>query len=898
MAARLPTRVANVAALATPDDGKPAVLGVVAPGGGDGDAVLAAVEDRLRERGTAVLRVTGRRLERDHPLGAMSELVPVPPTTSADPTVADPDAERAARDALLDRLASEAAALVVADAQWLDPASLRVLVGVAERAEDRAVTVIVAHRPAAGDATLAALDAALSRRHQVVVLGSLEEDEVAERAALVLDAAVDQGLVERLAEETAGMPELVERLARAWAESGVVAGGRLEREPEGLAPPLVQAIRAEVDQLPPAARTVLSALSAGADLDDDLLARVTGLGGAELGESIDLLRAAGLVAPGREDIVPLVAAAVTELTPVADRRRFHARLAQALAERGAPPMQAAEHLVAAGAQGRDAAEMYVAAAEASLNESPELAREWFERAAAAGAPPGTIAAGQAEAAALDGDVAEALRLADLAASDPAVAGRDRAQAVVAALLPGRGFWRRSAAAYAELAAGEGPLADASALLAALGIAVAGGDRGGGGAAGAGGGAAASVAGGAADLAARVATARTRLPAPAPLELEALALAAEGLVATLGAGAADALGSFLEAAELLESAHGRLVLPDTPHALGSLVALALGELTPAEHLLGRARDRAVGGPLLRDRHRLLFGWIGLRSGRWAVAQSALDEVRDRSLTPRDQLVAAAIEAGLARRAGDLARLGQAWAQAEAVLLHQPADLASLDVIGELAVAASRLGLWERIAGKARELGDVVRGLGSPPLWALPLRWIGLQVALASDDRDAAVRRAAEIEAVPPVHPRLQGLADAAQAWVAILGGDVDVDQVSAAAGGLQKLGLTWEASRLTGQAAIRSGDPSVTRTLLEQARDLKATLPSAEQPDAPAAESVLSEREQMVAQYVVDGLTHKEIGAQLYISPKTVEHHVAKIRQKLGASTRAEMLAALRSQLAS
>ena len=54
----------------------------------------------------------------------------------------------------------------------------------------------------------------------------------------------------------------------------------------------------------------------------------------------------------------------------------------------------------------------------------------------------------------------------------------------------------------------------------------------------------------------------------------------------------------------------------------------------------------------------------------------------------------------------------------------------------------------------------------------------------------------------------------------------------------------------------------------------------------------------VAQYIVDGPTHKEIGAQLYISPKTVEHHVAKIRQKLGASTRAEMLAALRSQLAS
>jgi DNA-binding NarL/FixJ family response regulator len=57
--------------------------------------------------------------------------------------------------------------------------------------------------------------------------------------------------------------------------------------------------------------------------------------------------------------------------------------------------------------------------------------------------------------------------------------------------------------------------------------------------------------------------------------------------------------------------------------------------------------------------------------------------------------------------------------------------------------------------------------------------------------------------------------------------------------------------------------------------------------------VLSERELEVGTLVLDGLTHKEIGAQLYISPKTVEHHVAKIRQKLGVSTRAELLVALR-----
>ncbi|MGH9248885.1 MAG: helix-turn-helix domain-containing protein [Acidimicrobiales bacterium] len=107
-------------------------------------------------------------------------------------------------------------------------------------------------------------------------------------------------------------------------------------------------------------------------------------------------------------------------------------------------------------------------------------------------------------------------------------------------------------------------------------------------------------------------------------------------------------------------------------------------------------------------------------------------------------------------------------------------------------------------------------------------------------------------------------------------------------------LTWEASLLTGQAAIRSSNPSVTRALLEQERDLRSTLPTADSGQVPSAASVLSEREQVVARFVVDGLTYREIGAQLYISPKTVEHHVAKIRQKLGTTTRAEMLASLRT----
>jgi DNA-binding CsgD family transcriptional regulator len=104
--------------------------------------------------------------------------------------------------------------------------------------------------------------------------------------------------------------------------------------------------------------------------------------------------------------------------------------------------------------------------------------------------------------------------------------------------------------------------------------------------------------------------------------------------------------------------------------------------------------------------------------------------------------------------------------------------------------------------------------------------------------------------------------------------------------------------LVGQAAVRTGDPAVARALLGRAREL------APPPADGGAEAAgrggtdrLTEREAEIGQLVLEGRTHKEIGAQLFLSPKTVEHHVARIRTKLGASTRAEMLAALNRELA-
>jgi DNA-binding NarL/FixJ family response regulator len=57
-----------------------------------------------------------------------------------------------------------------------------------------------------------------------------------------------------------------------------------------------------------------------------------------------------------------------------------------------------------------------------------------------------------------------------------------------------------------------------------------------------------------------------------------------------------------------------------------------------------------------------------------------------------------------------------------------------------------------------------------------------------------------------------------------------------------------------------------------------------------SKSILSARELEVLQLVAEGLTSKAIGQQLFLSHRTVDHHLTSIYNKLGVDTRAQAVA--------
>ena len=750
--------------------------------------------------------------------------------------------------------------------------------------------IVVAYRPWPRTPELDALEEVVSRRQPPVLLGRLDRRGTQARCAALLGQVPPAATVDLLYEQTGGSPMLIDQIVNSLQSAAQLAGDRPQ-----LPPGVIDRVRYDLDRLPRPLRAMLLAVGLGAAPDADILASVLAVDPPVIANLWSMAQSHGLLRSDGQ-LIPLVRRALVAGAAPGTRRVVQRLVLDVHLQRGRPTLDLAQQLLAAGARGGDLAKVFETAADAALagsapgagtgSEAAANAAQLYAQAVSSGGDPASLASRRAEAAALAGDLDSALRLADQALADPDCPDLARAGAVAAAVLARRGLLARSAEVYrwigtarmgsaAPLAAlallGTGSLTEARELLASCN-----GDR------------------------------------PPTLVAGAEALMAGGVLESIldspASAPTTALSTLTRAAALLEPGGGRVLLPDTPAALAAIVALHSGELDVAVSVLERALHSGAGGLSARGRHQLLLAWTAMIRGDAALARCWVDRAVHDSTTlePREELFAAALAVGLARRAGDIPSLQSAWVAAREAIVRYPVDLFTLLPLGELAVAAARLREFDRIAPHLEQARVLLERLGDPPLWSASLHWYLMHAAYLREQPAAAQPHAEALMKAAESSHYAAVLAAAGRAWVQVLSGDFEASVVESAARRLQSIGLVNDGSRLAGQAAIRTTDRKVMVALLGCARALQASGPGAagapvdgddppspQSAPRPAATPPLSDREREVAELILTGLTYRQIGQRLFISAKTVEHHVARMRQRLDVTSRDELFAQLR-----
>jgi ATP/maltotriose-dependent transcriptional regulator MalT len=202
------------------------------------------------------------------------------------------------------------------------------------------------------------------------------------------------------------------------------------------------------------------------------------------------------------------------------------------------------------------------------------------------------------------------------------------------------------------------------------------------------------------------------------------------------------------------------------------------------------------------------------------------------------------------------------------------------------------------------------IGWTTLLAAPLLAELVEARLLEGHPDGANAAAAALDRIAAERPRerVEAQARAARGRIAMTEGREDApDLLQHAVNRFAELGARLDAARtrLDLARALSTSAPEVAVDAARHARTELEALGALRDADAaaalmrslgakgragPRATGLLSRRETDVLRLLADGLSNREIGERLFISPKTAEHHVSRIYSKLGLSTRAEAAA--------
>jgi DNA-binding CsgD family transcriptional regulator len=869
-------------------------------------ALLDAAEEHSRGR-LQVLRTRGYESERDLPFAGLYALLSprldlrerIPPVQARalgtalavePPAPHDPFAVPAAVLSMLGAIAEEGPLLaIVDDLHWLDEASQRAVVFAARRLGEEGIGVLLAARP---EEELMPALAGLPR----LDVGRLDDDA----ARAVLRDAADGHLADQVAEDlvraSGGNPLALHELPAALtAEQRAGLEPPTLRLPQGSA--VERAFRRRFDGLGEdvhRALTLVAALESGpVPVALGALERL-GLGLAELeaAEEAGMLRIVRGTVGFRHSLLRSLAYHASMSTARIAAHRALADVAEDAAAR-------AWHLSAAalGPDAHAAAALDLAAQDARLRGAPTEAAAASSRAAELSAAPADGVRRYTEAAtdlAMAGRAEEALRAIDRAtALEP-----DPAQEQLLRMLRGRVDIRRGALVegrqalveQAEQLVADNPLGAALLFLDAGVADITMGSTPG------------IIQAGA--RAEQLAAGRNR-----DLELTGVLLQAAGLVPV--GRAAEAIPLLDRAAPILLEADP-LIAPAEVFAFGAQVAMWLERYDLAEQVLDRhiALTRAASAVGRLPFALAVKTHLDFRLGRWTQAVAHADEAvalaRQTGQLPQVAFNLAALSLVQAGR-GD-AQSALACAREASAITDQlgpgPLQIYSAASLGFAAMAADEYGT---ALDHMRSAAAAVEGLGGREPAMMQFDPDYVELLARAGDREGALGRLRWLE---------EAAEQVGSAWArgvaARVRGQLAPD---AEAPKHFEEALRWHArdrqpfvtarTRLAyGQRLRRAGERTASREQLTAAgeaferlgatrwaeraqEELRASGQTLRRRSAPDAEE-LTPSELQVALRVAEGLTNREVAAAIFLSPKTVEHHLSAIYRKLGIRSRTEL----------